>query len=128
MWEGRKRGREERGKKAKEMADKRVNRVYRCGREGREEDEAKKKELGGKEEVGGGRGDREEVGGGRGDWEERGEMLGRCVREGRGGSQEERGAKIMKRKESRKTWEGRKRVIAERGMWACRKKVGRKEL
>jgi hypothetical protein len=31
---------------------------------------------------------KEEVGGGRGDWEERGEMLGRCVREGRGGRAE----------------------------------------
>ncbi len=66
--------------------------------------------MGGKEEVGGGRGDREE----------RGDMLGRCVREGRGGSQEERGAKIMKRKESRKMWEGWKKGRAERSKRAER--------
>ncbi len=71
-------------------------------------------------------GGKEEVGGGRGDWEERGEMLGRCVREGIGGSKEERGAKIMKRKESRKMWEGRKKGRAERGKRA-EKKGGRKE-
>ncbi len=48
-------------------------------------------------------------------------MLGRCVREGRGGSQEKRGAKIMKRKESRKMWEGRKKGRPERGKRADRK-------
>ncbi len=64
------------------------------------------------------------MGDGRGDWEERGEMLGRCVREGRGGGQEERGAKIMKRKESRKMWEGRKKG---RKRQESRKKWERKE-
>ncbi len=43
-------------------------------------------------------GGKEEVGGGRGDWEERGEMLGKEEEEVRKKGK----AKIMKRKESRK--------------------------